>query len=124
MKKAKIILTSLALLAIVGGALAFKANRALQSNIWYIPTVAGVPQTTITTTLFNGQIYSTTIINCTKTALASTNIGPLVNTSTYTTNPLTTTVFTRQVSPGVTASFTTTYHFCTPVVTRVTAANS
>ena len=120
MKKAKIILTSLALLAVIGGALAVKASRFQLANIWYVPIVGGQPETTITTTLHNGLVYSTTIINCTKTCLRTTDVGPIVNTSSSTTSPISTKVFTR-VGGG---AFTTTYHYCTLFVTRTTLCGS
>jgi len=41
MKKAKIMLTAIAVLAVVGGALAFKARQ--NPNLFYCATVNGVP---------------------------------------------------------------------------------
>ncbi|HEY8957435.1 hypothetical protein [Chitinophaga sp.] len=45
MKQAKIALTAVAVLAVVGGALAFKAQRG-QSVVVYTATEIGVPKTT------------------------------------------------------------------------------
>jgi hypothetical protein len=119
MKRAKFILTSTAILAIIGGTLAFNASKFQPANIWYIPQGGlGTTQTTIFT---DGFLYMTTILNCTKACLRTTNVGPLVNTSTVTTSPFSTTVFTR-INPlgGPPLTFATTFPYCTRIQTRTT----
>jgi hypothetical protein len=74
MKKAKIILTMIAVLAVVGGALAFKAKR--NTRLLYIP--AGE---TITTSVIAGFVYTTSVPFCVvDPQFFSTNVGPLNNT--------------------------------------------
>jgi hypothetical protein len=61
MKKAKIMLTALAVLAVVGGALAFKAQKTLAGTFRCL-TVASEPTTTFTLAGCPNQPYVTTLI--------------------------------------------------------------
>jgi len=112
MKKAKIILASLVLLSVIGGIFAFKAARQPR-NIW---TVSG---TKLSTILVGTLTYSTTIPNCTLTALATTNVGPNVIVSYSSTSDAVKTVFTRAGQPD----FPSTYLFCTTILTKTTIAD-
>lgn len=106
MKKAKIILASLAVFAVVGGAFAFRASRFQAPSVYSL--LAG---SRVTTTIVGSQTYTTTIPNCTLLNLATTNVGTPTNIySTTSTSPAVTTVFTRAGGQ----QFVTTYPFCTP----------
>ena len=109
MKKAKIILSCVAILAVVAGALAFRASR-LPANIYTL--LDGNKVTSIT---IGNIVYTTTIPNCTlKTPLrVSTDVGTPVAVSSTTTNALSTTVFISAGHPNV----TTTFAYCTAWVT-------
>lgn len=57
MKKAKIMLTAITVLAVVGGALAFKANTYATDKLYYIDTNgACLSSTSITSTVVGGVI--------------------------------------------------------------------
>ncbi|SEW03928.1 hypothetical protein SAMN05428988_1489 [Chitinophaga sp. YR573] len=107
MKNAKIILTAIALFAVVGGALAFKAQRftPLQAFTRIGPI--------ITSTTINGVVYTTTVPLCTTTALWFSLEGDLFPAFTTTTEVLT------GKSP---IGLTTTWQelVCTPTTTIVT----
>ena len=117
MKKAKIILTSVAILAVIGGALAFKATRFNPPTLWTL--LAGSKVTSTTT---NGIVYSTTVPNCVLTDIATTTTGPLVVATTTSTRAAVTTVFTTVIG-GQPTSFTTVYPFCTTFLTRTAVPN-
>jgi len=116
MKKAKIILASVAILAVVGGALAFKTSRFLPPNIY---TISGTKLSTITTAV-GGPTYSAVIPNCTLTNLVTTNQGSQVVVSTSSTRNNVTAAFTHQPSGN---EITATYAFCTTILTRTTLAD-
>ena len=91
MKKLKIMLLSLALFAVVGGALAFKAKytssyctiRAdFDGSAWSCPSTPGVPQAcalfqTITTTTGSGIRFCTTNVNAGGTCVGKTTCTTL-----------------------------------------------
>ena len=60
MKKAKIVLSAVAVFAVIGGAFAFKANKFLPPNVYksYLTTVNGVP--TIHCSFDEASRFSTT----------------------------------------------------------------
>jgi hypothetical protein len=60
MKRAKIMLTSIVVLAIVSGALAFKANSKFDTTFCYLTTVGNPAGGTCTTTSFTNSKTSTT----------------------------------------------------------------
>jgi hypothetical protein len=113
MKKAKIILTCVAILAVVGGALAFRANR-LPSNVFTL--LAGSKATSITV---GGIVYTTTIPNCTLTALRTVPGTPNVIVSSTTTDPNTVVAFKSAGHPDI----ITTYAYCTQWFTRTADSN-
>jgi hypothetical protein len=124
MKKAKIILTCVGLLAVIGGAAAFKASRFELANVWYIPANQ-TTRLTVTSAVPNGPLYTTTIPNCTLSNQVTTDVGPDILTSTTSTNINVTTVFTRaNPNPALPPlSFTTTYSYCVPILTKTALAN-
>jgi hypothetical protein len=79
MKKAKIMLMVVAILAIVGASLAFKANRFIVHTLYYTTTSTGVCNNAIatfrtlstTTTVLNQPkvFYTTTALNTTCAAI-------------------------------------------------------
>jgi hypothetical protein len=81
MTKAKVILSGIALFAVIGGAFAFKAQKFGSGNVWVYSTTA--------TTAQNGPIYTictfrddlkTSTLGAATTAYASiTTIGTLTN---------------------------------------------
>jgi hypothetical protein len=73
MKKAKIILTAITVLAVVGGALAFKAKRTP------FPAFIVTGQT-ITSFIRNGLIYRTVVPLCTTSKFIDPDGSPLVTT--------------------------------------------
>jgi hypothetical protein len=109
MKKEKIILTSIAILAVLGGALAFKSNR-LPPNVYTL--LAGSKVASITV---GGIVYTTTIPNCTLTCLNTTNVGPIVSVSSTTTSFNSVTAFLSAGRPPI----ITTFPYCTLWLTRV-----
>lgn len=70
MKKAKIVLTAVAVLAVVGGALAFKANRFVHT--FYQSTVAGGPCAVTYTTLWSATTLQTNGVDIISTRLSTT----------------------------------------------------
>jgi hypothetical protein len=114
MKKEKKILACIAILAIIGGALAFRASR-MPPNVYTLLPGSKVFRITLPSNI----ICTTTIPNCTLTNLATTAFGPLVIVSSTTTSPLSTTVF---LCPEQTV-VTNTFPYCTQWITRVTASN-
>jgi len=110
MKKAKILLACTAILAFIGGALAFRTIR-LAPNVYIL--LAG----NRTASLTIGQIiYTTTIPNCTLTDKVTTAVGPIVIVSSTTTNILSTTIFKSAGHPDQVSTFI----YCTSWPTRVT----
>ena len=73
MKKAKIILTAIAVLAIVGGALAFKANRGPNPARVYVSTK-------LTSSIIGGFTYTTVVNSCVPDQLVFLGPGNLDNT--------------------------------------------
>lgn len=75
MKKAKFILIAIALISIVGGILAFKANRFSEDDeLWVLNG-----QFSTYTTFVNGRTYSTVLAICVPANRWPTTIGTLVN---------------------------------------------
>jgi hypothetical protein len=110
MRKAKIILASLAILAVVGGTLAFKARSFLPPNVYTL--LAGNKVASIT---IGSMVYTTTVQNCTLLPLRSTSQGGvLANVSSTTISPNSTTVF-RSGAFFIIAPYT----YCTLWVTKV-----
>jgi hypothetical protein len=72
MKKAKIILTAIAVFAVVGGALAFKTSRFTELPLW---TLNG-STTTTTTTAVGGPTYTALVPFCTTTPFFGTTTFP------------------------------------------------
>ncbi|SEW03917.1 hypothetical protein SAMN05428988_1488 [Chitinophaga sp. YR573] len=107
MKNAKIILTAIALFAVVGGALAFKAQKFTP-----LPVFTRIGPI-ITSTTINGIVYTTTIPLCTTTDLWFSVDGDLLPVFSTTTAVLT------GKSP---IGLTTTWQelVCTPTTTLVT----
>ena len=107
MKKARIFLAVIAMLAIVGGSMAFKMRNATPRLV--------VPQFTSTYIFtYQGNPYTVTYIYCSTTNVWRTNIGTPIQTwssftSTYTT-------FSPEGDP-----FTTTFVACTTFQTATTA---
>jgi hypothetical protein len=117
MNKARITLTAIAFLALLGGAFAFKAAR-----------FTGVPSWTTTisvSTLVNGRIYATIAAGlCTTTGFFITGNPALPLINTLRTTPLlppTTVVGTATDGSGFTTSILT--YPCTTTLTRVTTLN-
>lgn len=86
MNKAKIILSALALFAVVGGALAFKANNFRPSQLFWYTTVNNVSY--CTTSPYNSTIgiESTTtsvLFSTSSTSTYTTAVGGPTFTSTY-----------------------------------------
>jgi hypothetical protein len=77
MKKAKIILSAIAVFAVIGGALAFKTSRFSETQLW---TVTGVTVTS-TTTAVGGPTYSATIPYCKTVNFFTTDDSPLILTN-------------------------------------------
>ncbi|ACU60682.1 hypothetical protein [Chitinophaga pinensis] len=86
MRKAKVILSAVAMFALVGGALAFKASR--------IPNVFFSNGTTLTTTTPGGPLVTRTYCTVPFTTSYTTTVNPLVlsTTTTWSTTSLTTRV--------------------------------
>jgi hypothetical protein len=76
MKKAKIILTAIAVFAIIGGALAFKASRYTEVQLWTINGVTTVDTIIIITTTV--IIYTATVPKCTTTNRWGTDDGDVL----------------------------------------------
>jgi len=113
MKKAKIILTCVALLAIVGGALAFKAKK-------FALGVQAYSLTTVTSSTVGGNIYTATGSFCITVpgSFINTvnNLGVITDTWS-TTTPLTTATFTSGA-----LTITRAFPSCSTILqTRVTA---
>jgi hypothetical protein len=109
MKKAKIVLTCVAILAVVGGALAFKAMR-LPANIYSLLAGNKVASITVGTV-----VYTTTIPNCTLTTYHTVAEGGVErNLSSTTTAAASTTIFRSGANQVI-----TTFPYCTLWVTKV-----
>lgn len=120
MKKAKIILGVIALLAVAGGAFAVKARFDEADRLFIL---AGGSK--VTTTQVGTVVYSTTIPNCTTTNRFIRESGgtPVAGFSVTTTNANTVTTFTATTAVGgPTLSTILTYPYCTAIVTATTAA--
>lgn len=75
MNKAKFILIAIALIAFVGGILAFKVNRSDDDELWRLNG-----QFTTYTTFINGRTYSTVLAICVRADRWPTTVGTVVNT--------------------------------------------
>lgn len=116
MKKAKVILASLAILAVIGGALAFKASRLPAKQLYILLDEAVVGPQWSSYTNAQGLVFSTTIPPCTLTNVFTTTQGTPVITSTSTSAALVRTFFTRAGSSPI----QTTYHYCTQKLVATT----
>jgi hypothetical protein len=114
MKRATITLACVAILGVIGGALAFKTSRQ-PDNVYTLLPGSKV----ITIIRAPGVICTTTVPNCTLTHLATTNAGPPVSVRSTTTNASVVTVFKCPTPPDV----VTTYAYCTLWLTSVTPCN-
>jgi hypothetical protein len=115
MKKAKIILTSLAILAVIGGALAFKASR-VPANLYWVPPFPN--STTVTTLIVGGVPYTTIIPNCTLSNRVEVNGSP-INTFKSSTEAGVQTLFQRAGQSPVAG----TYVFCKATFTGTAQPN-
>lgn len=71
MKQAKFALTAVAVLAVIGGALAFKASRGVNANIYTASIVAGKTYCSVPVTLSNTTAASLPFAGPTFTTSAS-----------------------------------------------------
>jgi len=113
MEKAKILLTCVIILGIIGGALAFRANR-LPSNVYTL-----LPGNKVVSYTIGNVIYTTTVPNCTRTDLVSCAFSIVTSVSSTTTDPLVTTIFKSAGHPDQVG----TYAYCTLWITRTCVAN-
>lgn len=116
MNKARIALSAIAIMALVGGAFAIKAARFNGNPAW--------TTTNSISTFVNGRTYATIAQGLCTTSLFITNSPqlPLVNTlKTTATLPSTTVVGTATDGSGFTTAITT--FPCTATITRVTTVN-
>jgi len=111
MKKAKIILTAIAVLAVVGGALAFKAKRSPFAAY----TLTG---NTVTSFVINGLTYRTLVPLCSFTGVFIDPVGPA---NTFTLTDLFKTVTGYSTLNGVQVPGTSVEFVCTPTFTATTA---
>lgn len=74
MEKAKIILTAIAVFAVVGGALAFKTVNFNAFPLW---TISGI-YTVYGTTTVGGPVYTATVPYCKQIPLYATSFGPVL----------------------------------------------
>jgi hypothetical protein len=116
MNKARITLSAIAIMALVGGAFAFKAARFTGTPAW--------TTTNSITTIVNGRTYATIAQGLCTTSLYITNnplLPPVQTLKTTATLPPTTVVATATDGSGFTTAITT--FPCTTTVTRVTTVN-
>ncbi|SEW03938.1 hypothetical protein SAMN05428988_1490 [Chitinophaga sp. YR573] len=106
MKNAKIILTAIALFALVGGALAFKAQKFTP-----LPAFTKIGPV-VTSTIINGVLYTTTVPLCTTTSLWFSVEGDL-----FAVFSTTTEILTGKTPHGITTTWEELV--CTPTTTLV-----
>lgn len=115
MKKARIILSAIALLSVIGGTLAFKAYRqGLGQLATYDPN-----QTILTSYTTDNKVYTATIPSCVLTNVFVRNNGQIVDTWKTSTAAAITTLGTAP--DGSTTTFT--FVFCTTTATAITGVN-